>query len=316
MKKNLNIIKIILSLLLGIVSFVFILAYTMLNVTENLVSKENIINTIKNINIVELIGEDKKQEVYNALEKADIPTEYIDAMLEDEELKETLGEYMALSFEYVISNEKNPEIDENEVTEILISSFDRVVEEAENYEIEVNTYLSEEKQEKIHEKIEYSVPEIVAQIPAVEEFIETQISKNSNLTEAKEKIEKMNQVIDQIQIIYSYKNVVLIGIILPFILIIFMQYKKFKFIKWIASPFLLTTIFFKSIHMLVPYVLEFKMPSEFSSFESIIEPSIQTFLSDINEIAILCFIIGISLLSIQIVISLCIKKKKEQEIVL
>lgn len=316
MKKNLNIIKIILSLLLGIVSFVFILAYTMLNVTENLVSKENIINTIKNINIVELIGEDKKQEVYNALEKADIPTEYIDAMLEDEELKETLGEYMALSFEYVISNEKNPEIDENEVTEILISSFDRVVEEAENYEIEVNTYLSEEKQEKIHEKIEYSVPEIVAQIPAVEEFIETQISKNSNLTEAKEKIEKMNQVIDQIQIIYSYKNVVLIGIILPFILIIFMQYKKFKFIKWIAFPFLLTTIFFKSIHMLVPYVLEFRMPSEFSSFESIIEPSIQTFLSDINEIAILCFIIGISLLSIQIVISLCIKKKKEQEIVL
>ena len=130
--------KIILSLLLGIISLILILAYTILNVTENLISKDNIVNTVKNIDIVELIGEDKKQEIYSSLEKADIPTEYIDVMLEDEELKETLGEYIALSFEYVISNREIPNIDENKVTEVLIASFDRVIEEAENIRMKLH----------------------------------------------------------------------------------------------------------------------------------------------------------------------------------
>ena len=313
MKRFLNIMKTILSLLLGIISFVFIVAYTMLNVTENLMSKENIVNAVKNIDIVELIGEDKKQEVYAILEKADIPTEYIDVMLEDEEVKETLGEYIALSFEYVMSNEEIPEIDENEVTEVLITSFDKVIEEAENHEIEVNTYISEEKQEKIHEKIEYYVPEVVEQIPAVEEFIQNQIDQNSTLTEAKENMAKIEQVIDNIQMIYSYKNLLLIGIILPLVLIIFMKYKNFRFIKWIAFPFLMVAALLKLIYMVIPYVLESQMPSEFSKVEPIIEPTIEAFLSGINQTTLLCFIIGMSLVVIQIAISLYIKKERKKK---
>lgn len=308
--------KIILSLLLGIISLILILAYTILNVTENLISKDNIVNTVKNIDIAELIGEDKKQEIYSSLEKADIPTEYIDVMLEDEELKETLGEYMALSFEYVISNREIPNIDENKVTEVLIASFDRVIEEAENHEITVNTYIPEEKQEKIHEKIEYYVPEVASRIPAIEEFIETQISKNSNLTEAKEKIEKMNLLIDKIKIIYLYKNILIIGIILPLIFIIIMKYKKFRFVKWIAFPFLMAALLLKALYIFVPYVLVSQVSNELSKVEYIIEPTVETFLVGINEAILLYFIIGMSLTIIQIAISLYDKKENESEIVL
>ena len=316
MKTFLNLIKTTISLILGIVSFIFIILYTMLNTTENLISKENIVNTIKNIDIVEIIGEDNKQEVYAILEKAEIPTEYIDVMLEDEKLKETVGEYVALSFEYVLSDKEIPAIDEEELTNALLESFDKVIDEAENHQIEVSTYLSTKDQELIREKIKYYVPEVVAQIPAAQEFIENQISQDENLLEAQRKLEEFNQMIDKIQVIYSYKNMLLIGALLPLLFIIFMKYKKFNFIKWLSFPFVFAAGFLKLIHMFIPYVIDNELSTEASEILHIIEPSIETFLSGINQAFTNCLIVGILFIIIQVVVSLYLKKREKEKIVL
>lgn len=277
--------------------FVFItcicmLGYTLLNTTENLLSKENIVNTIKNIDIVQLLGEEHKQEIYDVLKKADIPTEYIDSMLEDEQLKETIGEYTALSLDYLLTDKKPPTIDEIEITNILINSFDEALKEAEQHN-ELSAYITEERKEQIHEKIEYYVPEVVDKIPEVEEFIENQMAENSTLADAKQQMEDFEQMLDKIQMIYSYKSVLLIGIIVSMLFIILIKCKEFRFFKWLAYPCIITAVIVGVMNYYVPVVLNKYMPSELSMIESIIIPTIETFLSNLKQATWFYGVLGI-----------------------
>ena len=258
------------------------LGYTLLNTTENLLSKENIVNTIKNIDIVQLLGEEHKQEIYDVLKKADIPTEYIDTMLEDEQLKETIGEYTALSLDYLLTDKKPPTIDETEVTNILINSFDEALKEAERHD-EVSTYITEDRKEKIHEKIEYYVPEVIDKIPEVEEFIENQMAENSTLTDAKQQIQDLEQILDKIQLVYRYKSLLLIGIMVPMLCIILIKRKEFQFFKWLAYPCIITAVIVGIMEYYIPVVLNEYMPSDLSMIESILTPTIETFLLNLKQ---------------------------------
>lgn len=314
MKLFLGFLKNISALFLGIIVCIFIVIYTFLNTTKELLSKDNIINTVKNVDIVEFIGEDTKQELYRVLEKTEIPTEYIDVMLEDQHLKETVGSYVASSLDFLLSDKEVPKIDENEVTNVLITSFDKVIEEAEKHQIEVQTYISKEKQDKIHEKIEYYVPEVIAQIPVAEEFIKDKINENSDLVEAKRQIEQVEQLIDNIQMVYSYKDILLIVILILMMLIVAIKFKEFKFIKWLIFPLILSASILKFVCVVVPYLMDNYMPSELVKLNSIINPSIQTLLSGINSAVIICFIISICLFIVQIVI--CLYKRRQEKIVL
>lgn len=313
MKRFLSFFKNSLALLLVILTSIFMILYIVLNVSERLISRQNIIDTVKSVDIVDLIGEENKQEIYSILEKANVPTEYIDIIMEDEKIKEEIGEYVSLSLEYMLFEDKKmPVIDEKEITDILITSFDRVIEEAEKYNVEVDNYISKEEQELIHEKIEYYVPEVVEKISVAQDFIEDNVSQSPGFNEVNEKIKQIKKAIDIVELIYSYKNLLLVGVFVPLVLIILLKWRKFRFVKWLAFPFIFVAAFLKVIYEIIPYLLDTKMPSEFYRVEAIIEPSINKFLSGINDWVIFCFVIGVCLVLIQVVISLYIRNKEEK----
>lgn len=310
MKLFFSFFKNVLVLFLGLLVSIFIVVFTFLNTTKDIFSKNNIVNTIKGIDIVELVGDDAKQEFYSILEKAEIPTEYIDVMLEDESLKETVGTYVATSLDFMLSGRDIPKIDESEITNVLIKSFDKVIEEAKNHQIEVDTYISKEKQDKIHEKIEYYVPEVISQIPVAEDFIKDKINENSDLVEAKRQIKQVEQLIDNIQMVYSYKDILLIVILIFMMLIVVIKFKEFKFVKWLIFPLILSASILKIVCVVVPYLMDNYMPSELVKLNSIINPSIQVLLSGINVTVIICFAISICLFIVQIIIYLYRRREK------
>lgn len=313
MKRFLSFFKNSLALLLVILTSIFMILYIGLNVSEKLFSRQNIIDTVKSVDIVDLIGEENKQEIYSILEKANIPTEYIDVIMEDERIKEEIGEYVSLSLEYMLFEDKKmPVIDEKEITGILITSFDRVIEEAEKYNIEVGNYISKEEQELIHKEIENYVPQVVEKISVAQDFIEDKVSQSSGFNEANEKIKQIKKAIDIVELIYSYKNFLLVGVIVPLLLIVLIKREKFRFIKWLAFPFLFVALFLRVIYEFIPYLLNSKMPSEFYKVETIVKPSISKFLSGINDSVLICFVIGLCLVLVQLGISLYIRNKEEK----
>lgn len=316
MKKIISFLKNVCSLVLVVFASVFMILYVVLNVSEKLISKQNIIDTVKSIDIVDLIGEENKQEIYSILEQANIPTEYIDAIIEDEKIKEQIGEYVSHSLEYMLFEKKEiPIIDEKEITDILIASFDRVVEEAENYDVEVDNYISKEEQELIHANIEYYVPQVVEKISVAQNFIENKLSQSSEFNELSEKIKQIKKAIDIIELIYSYKNILLIGVTVPLVITVLIKRKKFRFIKWVALPFIFVALFLKVIYEVVPYLLKSKMPSDFYKVETFFEPSINGFLLGINDSMLLCFVIGVCLVLVQIGISWYINNKEEKIVI-
>lgn len=311
MKHNIiEAIKIIISIVLVCIATGLLFGYSILTASEEIFQEENIINTIKNIDIVELIGEEKKQEIYDILEKTEIPTEYIDAMLEDEQLKEKIGEYVVSSMNYLGSLEEAPALDATEVTNLLITTFDRVVGEAESYGIEVDSYISEEKQEVIHEKIEYYVPEIIEEIPEIQTVVEEKLNESSEYQEFETKMNQFKEFMNIVNKIYEYKLVLLLATIIPFGIIIIMKWKKFKFVKWFIFPVLFMSIGLKLVTYILPSIIDKVLTGNLSKMESIISPSIDVIISNMNNLAVTYFEISVAILLIQVGITIY---KKTQE---
>jgi len=293
-------VKIIFSIVFVCISTSFLFGYSILETSEAIFKEENIVNTIKNIDIVELIGEEKKQEIYAILEKAEIPTEYIDAMLEDEELKEQIGKYVVSSMNYLQSLEEMPEVDAEEVTNLLTKTFDRVIEEAENHNIEVSTYISKEKQNIIHEKIEYYVPEIIEKIPEIQKAIEDKIYGSSEYQELQSKIKQFEEYMNIINKIYEYKWILLVITIIPLMIIVIMKWKGFKFIKWLAFPPILVATLLKVVTLVTPIAITEILTNEGEKLKSIVSPSIELLLSNMNSLIITYFEVGLAIILIQI----------------
>lgn len=293
-------IKIIFSIVFVCISTSFLFGYSILETSEDIFKEENIVNTIKNIDIVELIGEEKKQEIYAILEKAEIPMEYIDAMLEDEELKEQIGKYAVSSMKHLQSLEKMPEVDAEEATNLLTKTFDKVIVEAENHNIEVDTYISKEKQNIIHEKIEYYVPEIIEKIPEIQTAIENKIYGSSEYQKLQSKIKQIEKYMNIINKIYEYKWILLVITIIPLIIIVIMKWKDFKFIKWLALPPIFVVALLKVTTLIIPIAIAEILTNEGEKLKSIISPSIELLLSNMNGLMVIYFEVGLAIILIQI----------------
>lgn len=303
----LSIVKYICVFIFIIISFVFMGSYSILESTKQFVSEDNLTNMIKNIDIIEIIGNERKQELYDVLEKTGIPTEYADLMFEDDTLKEYIGSYAATSIGYLVGTEELPKIDEKEITDVLIESFDRVIEEAENHDIQVATYIPENQQEQIRTEIKHYVPEFVDKIPEAEEFIENKINENEKLSDTKRKLEQAELYMKRFQMVYRNRAILLVGAAVAMGLIILLKRKKLGFFKWIAIPFILVFTLFKSMHFVIDQILLKKIPSDLSMFSSITD----SFLSLIDGKALIYLIIGVILILIQVIVFIYRKYVKE-----
>lgn len=285
-----------------ITTCISLLLLTFLNSTQNLLSKENIINTVKQFDFKQLMGDQIEEEIYEILEQTGLPSEYVDYILENEQLKEYIGVYLAEGVEYVLYDKELPVLSAEKLTNTLSDSFDYVLHQLEQHHIHVSEYLTEQDQLLIHQKIEYYTPRIVEKIPDVESWIENKIESNSEVQAAKRKIEQLRMVIHLIQKIYQYKWILSIGIVIQIILIVILKLGHFHFIKWLCIPFMVTSLILGRLCDYVPVWIHKHYPKELEFVQIYIEEMLEKVYAVWRHNGSLCFTIFLLLIILQMII--------------
>lgn len=252
----------VLVLILVVTTCVSFLALTMLQSTKKLVSTQTIVEMVKQADFKELMGDRIQNEINGILEKTGIPNEYIDYILENDELKEYMGTYIAEGVEYILYEKEPPVIAEQDLVTLFSNSFDQVVTELENHKIEVSTVLTKEQQQQIHEKIEEYVPEIVEKIPDVEAFIEEKLEGNKEVQEIKQQLEELKKLIANLEMVYDWIPLLSLSILFQIVLIGLLKWRRFHFFKWIALIFFANFVGLEILLQKVPQLVEQHYPAE------------------------------------------------------
>ncbi len=302
------------TIILVFTSLICLLASTFLTSTKDILSTDIVANMVKQIDFKELMGEQVHEEISSVLEQAGIPNEYVEYVLENEELKEYMGNYMAEGIDYILYEKELPVISEQEVTNLLSNSFDQVIIELENHNIEVSTQLTKEQQEQIHEQIEVYVPQIVEKIPEVESLIEDKVSENEEIQNAKQKLEELRDLNEKVQFVYQMQPTILLLAILQLVLIIVLKRKNFRFIKWLFLPFMALAVILEILNAKVPTLVQQYYPEKIGFMRSFIDSTLNCIFGVWKQDAQIYFILAILLVVAQIaVIVVSISKNRRQK---
>ena len=302
------------TIILVFTSLICLLASTFLTSTKDILSTDTVADMVKQIDFKELMGEQVHEEISSVLEQTGIPNEYVDYVLENEELKEYMGNYMAEGIDYILYEKEPPVISEQEVTNLLSNSFDQVITELENHNIEVSTQLTKEQQEQIHEQIEVYVPQIVEKIPEVENLIEDKISENEEVQNAKQKLEELRDLNEKVQFVYQMQPTILLLAILQLALIIVLKRKNFRFIKWLFLPFMALAVILGILNAKAPTLVQQYYPEEMGFMRSFIDSTLNSIFGVWKQSAQIYFILAILLVVAQItVIGVSIYKNRRRK---
>lgn len=290
------------TIILVFTSLICLLASTFLTSTKDILSTDTVADMVKQIDFKELMGEQVHEEISSVLEQTGIPNEYVDYVLENAELKEYMGNYMAEGIDYILYEKEPPVISEQEVTNLLSNSFDQVITELENHNIEVSTQLTKEQQEQIHEQIEVYVPQIVEKIPEVENLIEDKISENEEVQNAKQKLEELRDLNEKVQFVYQMQPTILLLAILQLVLIIVLKRKNFRFIKWLFLPFMALAVILKLFIIKAPTLVQQYYPEEMGFMRSFIDSTLNSIFGVWKQSTQIYFILAILLVVAQITV--------------
>lgn len=267
-----------------------------------MISTDIVTDLVKQIDFKELMGEQVQAEISSVLERTGIPNEYVDYVLENQELKEYMGIYIAEGLDYILYEKEPPVISEKEITKLLSNSFDQVITELENHNIEVSTHLTKEQQDEIHEKIEVYVPKIVEKIPEVESLIEDKVSENEQVQEARKKLEQLREMNEKVQFVYQMQPTILMLAILQLALIIVIKHKKFRFIKWLFLPFTALAVILRMFYEKVPPLVQQHYPEEMGFLKAFIDRTLNSIFEIWKDGTQLYFILAILLVIFQVTV--------------
>ncbi len=294
----------ILVLILIITTSISLFLLAGLNSTEHLFSKQNIINTVKNLDMKQLMGDQIQTEIYDLLEQTGLPKDYVDYILENEEVKEYLGKYVAEGMDYILYEKEPPVLSAEELTITISNSFDYAINQLESHNIDVSEYLTKEDQITIHQKIETITPKIVEKIPEAETFVENIISQNENAQMAKQKLEEFRTIMKIIQKVYQYKFLLIIGIIVQLALIVLLKINQFHFIKWLMIPFITISLALSALYHYIPILVQQYYPQELEPIRIYIDEMLNSIYKIWQNHSIFYFIVFVLLIIFQIVICL------------
>lgn len=209
----------------------------------------------------------------------------------------------------MLGSKEIPTINEKDFSNILHETFDTVVKEVENNNVQMNEYLSGENQKKVHEKIDEYVPKIIEELPEAEDFISEKINENETISETQKEYYEMQKNIETFQNIYQKRNLFLISIIIIIIIIIALKWKNLRFIGWFIFLSILCSINFLLIAKIISFVFSNYLPSDNLALKNIMTPSIKLLEKSYLNAFIITFILTILLIGIKIGIMIYKRKK-------
>ena len=265
--------------------------------------------SVIDVDIANLVGEDSFKEINDLLEDSGIPKEYVNQVIENKEIKEYFGEYASDAVNYVLYQEKIPTIEEKELTDMLIKSFDKVVEEVNN----TDKKISDQDIKKVHSTINKYVPKIIKEIPNAQELIDEELKDNAEYQNTRKEIEKITEVIDNVKKAYEYKYVLVILAVVGLALMLLIKFKSSKLFNWLRSPFFTAGLIFVLLIVEATTLMKHFFPSQLSFLRVFIDNNLNQLTSIWKRDAIIYFSIFVVLVALKIVLSI-IKNKRENEI--
>lgn len=295
-----KILKGLLTFVFSILLFSLIMVWCIMGSTKNLFSKNTINEMFKNINFTEFLDNEYGEKVYAILEETGIPKDYVDEVLNNEEVKSIVSNYASQMVTYIIEPSEIPTIDANELSTALKNSFDDATSMADKYTENIDSayvdkvkeQITDERKEAIKQKIDEYTPRIIEAIPDAEEFINNKISENSELNDEVKSIEQLRNEFKKIKHIYTFQSLVLILILVTITLIVLLKFKKFKFIKWIMWPFILCGSFLMIFVSLSNNIINRILEEETYLPQTTIKNIFSSILNNFTTYGIICLIVS------------------------
>ncbi len=312
MKYILNFFGSLLCIIISWIVVVSLTALTMMNSTEFLVNDDIVKNLIMDVDIKHLVGEDSFKEINDLLEDSGIPKEYVDYVIEDKDIKEYLGTYASKAVDYVLYEKDLPVVDEKELTNLLINSFDKVVADVNSNKLDIDKKVSDKDIKKVHNTINKYVPKIVKQIPEVENLVDDKLENNKDYKQTRERIDEFTKIIEEVKKSYNYKYVLIITVIVGLALITLIKFKSPRLINWLWSPFVTTFVLCLFLIFEFKTLMNYFFPAELEFLRTFIDNNINRMCDIWQRDAIIYLIIIILLIILKIVMTV-VKHKKENK---
>lgn len=314
MKHVLNFFGSLCCFIIGFIVATLLFALSTMNSTEFLVRDNIVKNLIVDIDVKDIVGEESYKKINDSLEKSGIPTEYVDYVIENEEVKEYLGEYASSAVDYVLYEKEFPKIDEKKFTTLLINSFDAIVESVNKKEININKKVSEKDIKKVHEKIDKYVPKIIKEIPDVEKFVGEKLKENEEYQETRQNINKFTDGIAVVKKAYRQKYVLVISILVSLLFMALIKIKSPKLINWLWRPFVTACVLCTLVVVQCKTLINYFYPEQLNFIRKFVDNNINHICDIYRRDALIYLVIIIVLIVTKIVITIIKNKKENKEL--
>ncbi len=285
-------------ILLVITTFLSLLLLTLIGSTQLLFAQKNMIELVKQVDFRELIGYQVEDDIYQLLEQAGLPSQYVDYIIEDQNVREYIGTYLAEGMESLFYRKEPTTIDSNELYNVFVKSMDQAFISYEEDIIEEDEHLTKQDQQRIHQKLEYYAPKIAEKIPSFETLIETKFIETTKNKE----LDQMKLTIRMLQNFYKWKPILSVFVLLQLFLIFLLKIKNFKYIKWFMVPFLITGVALYYFKMQLPSLMTHYFPKNLAFMQNFLEQTMQIIYTSWDRTILICFSLSVLFLMLQFLI--------------
>ena len=265
-------------ILFVITTFLSLLLLTLIGSTQLLFAQKNMIELVKQVDFRELIGYQVEDDIYQLLEQAGLPSQYVDYIIEDQNVREYIGTYLAEGMESLFYRKEPTTIDSNELYNVFVKSMDQAFISYEEDIIEEDEHLTKQDQQRIHQKLEYYAPKIAEKIPSFETLLETKVietTKNKDL-------DQMQLTIRTLQNCYKWKPILSIFILLQLFLMFLLKIRNFK--------------------MQLPSLMTHYFPRNLTFMQDFLEQTMQTIYTSWDRTILICISLSALFLLLQFLI--------------
>lgn len=269
-----RIIKKTITFILSLILFFLISIAMFILSSKTLITKENLSNYIKSIDILnvdlgiifntEKKGITLKEEIYNLAIESNIPKPIIEDILGSDEINNILGDFFKNTIDYILKGNIKPSISEETTLKMIDLSFNSL-------EDNMNMMMSEEELEVYVRKYSLKLTDIVPE---------------RNLVIDNYAIDKINQIV------YFDMTNIYILIVITSLLICIINKSVYKLFKYLGIVMIIDGVIFVVIGCLNDLIITF-LPDKYSTLENFILPLITNVLTIIFKNGVLVSFIGI-----------------------
>lgn len=210
---------IFLSVLVSIAITVITLVTLIIFATSSFVTKNNLTNVIKDIDINEVIAEDEMMaEIKNSMIENGVTAENVDSVLNSKELKNVIGGVLGSNIESILKNNENLKMSDDELIKLIDKNFDAITSKLN---------ITDEEIEEVKEALSENVTEINTEL---NKYLNESITEISNENE---------DIFELIRLVFSVKiKLILVAIIIGLSLLVALLRWSFKsMFNTVAIPF-------------------------------------------------------------------------------